>query len=445
MTTVLTSWHISPPRATSKSNTTIKYRLSSLPTIYLSFTMSSAPWLDGPADRFPSSYLLACPSTEQYQRLSNCDGDIGYFFSNPSERESTWFLRSLARPAKNAKRVQRYRPNATSARELSWLEQLPNELVDAVLDALLEDEDRVSVLALGLASPVLYPLMLAYIHRSYATKGIAPWAGKKVGFLGGDSPVVPSRVTASGDEFFEYITMDTELWWRRDGWQEVCMQPEKAWRESLEMVVGREESVWQDVDEDLGREYMYPRDGGWVLRNLTTRQCVRDDGLVPPEEILEDELFHDKVSKKHLFNSGSRVYDPAKPGKELLHAQTLEAFALPRIFLVLTAHSAHPGWTEENAGFTWGPWVNHAFELVTLAEHLESLDPDWQDVTAHVAADVGHLRWCVMQHAALAKSGAANRWRRMRDSREQALQARTKWTQWAKKSVDVAETSADGE
>lgn len=64
---------------------------------------------------------------------------------------------------------------------------------------------------------------------------------------------------------------------------------------------------------------------------------MRDDGLVPPEDILKDQLLTDEVRERHLFNGGSEEDDTTKPGKELLLAKVLMAFTLPQVFLALTA------------------------------------------------------------------------------------------------------------
>jgi hypothetical protein len=54
-----------------------------------------------------------------------------------------------------------------------------------------------------------------------------------------------------------------------------------------------------------------------------------------------------------------------------------------------------------------GPWNTHSFDVVPLLVHLSQSREDakqdivWQDVSAAVAADVGHLRWSVRRWADL--------------------------------------------
>ncbi|OAK93855.1 hypothetical protein IQ06DRAFT_353910 [Phaeosphaeriaceae sp. SRC1lsM3a] len=393
--------------------------------------MSSAPWLDGPQDSFPETYVVACPDTQQLQRPVGYECEFPDLFVQRSDTEDIWFWNTFVRPVEGIKRIQRYRPTM-NPRRLSPLERLPNELVELVLDCFIED--RLAVLALGLASPILYPNVLACIHRDYAIGRVASWAGKIVGFYGDESPVAPADIPAFEGNGNDYFPWSVDQWWK--GWETVSMQPEQQWHESLAEARHHwehlESARWEDIDQDLSQIYMYTQDQTWVLRNLTTRQVVRSDGLFPPAAILDDELLTPKVRRPRMFEWVRKIYDPTKPGEVPPRVKAMDALSLPQIFLVLTAHSAHPGWRQEDIGFRRGPWVSHAFEVVSLDDHTEDPDSEWRDVTASVAADVGHLRWCAMQHAALSQPDVDALWNRPEDFRVRASEARARWSRWAR-------------
>jgi hypothetical protein len=84
-------------------------------------------------------------------------------------------------------------------------------------------------------------------------------------------------------------------------------------------------------------------------------------------------------------------------------AKALQPLTLPQIFLVLTMYTAR-GWPYlVNFHMQHGPWNTHSFDIVPLYVHLGASREDisWQDVSASVAADVGHLRWGVSPWADL--------------------------------------------
>lgn len=404
--------------------------------------MSSAPWLDGDRDSFPSTYILACTETGETQRLSGYDCEFATLFLERAEGDNTWFWNTFAKPIESEKRVQRHQPmgNLNSS---STLERLPNELFEFILDALIQD--RIAVLALGLASPILYPKILARIHRDYAHNRSSSWADKKAGFYGGNSPVSPHNVLTFEREWFTPATIIYEPW--EPDWQPISMEPEQAWRESLIIARSRwedaENSIWRNIDRDLSEAYMYPQDRVWVLRNLTTQQYVRSDALFPPAAILEDKLLPLRYVR-HTLKHSNKVYDPLKSMKISPRVRALDALTLPTIFLILTAHTSHPDWREEDIGFRCGPWVSHAFEVVPLEDHLESAILKWQDVTAAVAADVGHLRWCIMQRNALLQPPSEGKWERMKEFSKLAPKARARWNQWAQ-NANIEEAAFDEE
>jgi hypothetical protein len=56
-----------------------------------------------------------------------------------------------------------------------------------------------------------------------------------------------------------------------------------------------------------------------------------------------------------------------------------------------------------------GPWNTHRFDVVPLSVHLGESREDivWQDVSAAMAADIGHLRWSVRWWTAFMRRGNA--------------------------------------
>jgi uncharacterized membrane protein YgcG len=92
-------------------------------------------------------------------------------------------------------------------------------------------------------------------------------------------------------------------------------------------------------------------------------------------------------------------------------AKAVQPFTLPQIFLVLTMYSAR-GWPYlVDFQMECGPWNTHSFDVDPLSVHLSQSREDarediiWQDVSAAVAADVGHLRWSVRRWADLYAAG----------------------------------------
>lgn len=397
------------------------------------YTMSRFPMLGDPLDMFPRTYIVACGETQQFQRLCgyNCDSEH-FFRKRAAARDDIWFWNTFAKAVRGQKREQRHCA-VVNPRPLTPLERLPNELFELVLDALLKDQ--LAALALGLASPILYSKILSRIHRDYAHSRTATWAGKEVGFYGGRAPVPPAPILKFQKHCLTDDIANPKSWYT--GWISISMQPEYSWRKSLGDARGRweemDEVVWRHIDRDLSQDYMYPQDRVWVLRNLTTRQFVRSDDLVPPAAILGYDALSGKSRKKHFPSSSPKKPSTSKGARALSRDKNLHPLPLPQVFLILTAHSTHhQDWREEPFDFRSGPWASHVFEVVTLDEHLESEGSEWEDVSTKVAADVGHLRWCVRQHAQLATSNVDGLWDKMKRFRQRVPKARAKWTRWAR-------------
>lgn len=380
----------------------------------------------GPRDSFPRNYMLVCGETGQIQRLRGYDCDFAQLFLKRAAGSEIWFWNTFAKPIEGVTREQRHTASATPPR-LTPLERLPNELLELILDSMMKS--KLSVLALGLASTTLYPKILGRIHRDYGHSKIASWAGKEIGFYGRSAPVPPATLLKFRLHLDSFSPKEEIGPWYHD-WTAVSTQPEFTWRRILADAQGRWEelskSVWRHVDQDLSQEYMYPQNRVWVLRNLSKRQYVRSNRLEPLKAILDDELLPARFRTPRKHGVTGPFSTQSRDG-------SLDPLTLPQVFIVLTAYSAHPDWREEMFQHHSGPWVSDTFEVLPLEEHLQRASSlDWQDVSIEVAADVGHLRWCVMQHAALSQPGVNGLWEKLKEFSVLVPEARAKWMRWRK-------------
>jgi hypothetical protein len=349
-----------------------------------------------PSDRLPESYVLICPERSQVQYPSDTRCSLHDFFK-PKVGNHAWFWNTFAIPIPDAQRTQRFHPSAQPDGKLSLLERLPSELTDILIDLLLEplpgkvftDSSTITVLALGLSSPVLYPRVLARIHKDYQKQIPASWAGKRIGFHGTESFIpdkhqmqylnVPASAYTSGMAWFL--------------WPQVNAEPEMLWHTTITSVrqswTEINEKDWRYIGEDVNQRYMYPGDRTWVLRNLDTKQIVCSDSLVPPSKITHGKWYLKPRNKFTL----KRVWDVIKPPKP--DARVL--LTLAQIFIILTAFTTTSNGHEVDHLFENGPWTACAFDVVTLEQHIASGEEGWEDISAKAVADVGHLRWCTEQ------------------------------------------------
>jgi uncharacterized membrane protein YgcG len=380
-----------------------------------SFTLPNAKTLEmipqpDDHDSFPNGFVLACPETLEVQYNVGYDCPIDDFFDASKPGLDTWFWSSFARPIEDAERLQHFHPKGQSDGKLNLLERLPTELIDGIIDILLTNVDenvyaKEAVLCLGLSSPILYPTILSRIHRDYDRSPAPSWIGQKVGFHGLLSHY-PSRVAARYKETNVHFTSDHSSW--KDG-----SRPEEYWRHATSYI---ESHIAPDmpaeqmfaVRRDLSQMYMYPQNEPWVLRNLTTRQYVRSDNLIPPSSVADPFLLL-PPPKSRLIKKVWRKCAPRKPTPQDLLVEehrtkaTTEPLTLPQIFLVMTMYSTFNHYLHEFF-MSYGPWNAHAFDLIPLSQlpHLTShADPEWTDVTLPVVSDIGHLRWCIWRASAL--------------------------------------------
>lgn len=358
---------------------------------------------------FPRDHLLVYPETLQTQHLGQYACTIHGFFEKPKFGNETWFWNSFAKPIENANRVQHFYSRVRIDKDLSPLERLPSELIEQVLNELVDTYDipwmtRRIVLALGLSSRLLYPTVLAHIHRDHTSRLTLPWAGKNVGHHGGFSHCTSSQVLAYKQERSFKYRQRLGTW----TWTLATMQPETEWYEAVDGVKRSwtlwKEKDWQNIKKDVSQMYMYPQDRVWVLRNLTTRQCVRSDNLIPPASIVpHDEKTVPKATrpKQKLMKLWKSLTTRSKDKDvDMNKHDAREPLTLPQIFLILTtySHTNNLPPFEKKFQFHDGPWTAHSFDVVTLEDHLDTpTDLPWTDISAAVVADIGHLRWCVRQ------------------------------------------------
>lgn len=352
---------------------------------------------------FPASYELVC-TAELHESYAFYGPKTSFydFFHNSSEKDETWFWNMFARPVEGAVRNQQLWNGHTLWRDRSLLERLPTELIDHILDSLVDQYDipwktRHDILALALSSKILYPLVLAHIHRSQAKQQPpSSFARKPVSYTtkGFDSHMGNDHIT----EIHRFPSQSDQEWYQsiaevREKWN---VLDEKRWGE------------WTKLEQDVSRMYMYPQDRVWVLRNFTTRQIVRSDMLMPPSNIVpvEARLVNAKPKKgmfRRLKNKLTTRHRSVSPTPNLHLAPTL-----PQVFLIraVCADTRSVLASESKFHFHEGVWNGHAFDVVTLEQHARDISAstvEWTDVSASAAADVGHLRWCVGQ-AEIAKT-----------------------------------------
>lgn len=303
------------------------------------------------------------------------------------------------------------------------MDRLPTELINIVISYLIECEEiysalkysfaHRSVLALGLSSPLLYARFLERIHRDYQCIALPSWAGQQLGFHGG-------RSAFTRDQLEQYDLRD----WNETNkyekigdvdWVNVGNEPEWIWYRILdfvEMYEGGKDGLWgvnprgwRLIRGDIGQEWKYKSRKPWVLRNLETREFVREDHLTALEPAMElgGMILSPQLRMRRKWTTLKRFVTSC--GAHSKHDDK-DGLTLAQIFLVMTAYS-RPGTVTEHEVpllFHDGPWSTHAFDLVPLGEHKidhanyeasEERSKPWTDVTEIVALDVQNLRDCV--------------------------------------------------
>lgn len=357
--------------------------------------------------RFPDQYVLYAPNTMEAHHFEQYTCALHNFFNTPDQEDEMWFWNGFATPIVDARRHQQFRRDVDVRGEVSPLERLPTELVDHVLDSFVDAYDipwktKQDMLALGLSSRILYPVVLSRIHREQNHRRTSPWAGKRIGFYAAGAKM-PLAHTDGQYTYWDFLYPSKAMssW----SWKKSVLQPGMEWRRAISEVRvkwnGFLETDWQNIQIDISQAYRFPQDRIWVLRNLTTRQIVRSDALVPPDSVVPAEaIVSPELSYKNRFRDlWHKLTAGSKSDNDM---PELEPLSLAQILLVLTvyADSDDVPRLERKFYFQKGIWSTHAFDVVTLDNHIESLamsKTQWTDVSASVVADVGNLRWCVQR------------------------------------------------
>ncbi|KAF2468284.1 uncharacterized protein BDR25DRAFT_232891 [Lindgomyces ingoldianus] len=104
----------------------------------------------------------------------------------------------------------------------------------------------------------------------------------------------------------------------------------------------------------------YPIDQPWILRNLTTKEFVRADGIA--------------IMSNHI------------------HGPFIKNLGFGDVLLARTCWSTDDdtGLVDYNEEIHQGVWAGHCFDIVTVAHHNEKKKPgeNWQDVSEEVSKEV---------------------------------------------------------
>ena len=410
--------------------------------------------------RFPRLYELLCPELNQRQPLTQYKCKLQELFE---PKDETWFYNTFAKTRSGADRFQNYHPPAGDL-----FERLPNEIIDEIFDyVLLHKDDSLNLdkrkdeelhdkaehdalgdlVSLGLSSARLWPLLLERIHRNYQTN----WSGKKVGFHDYNLAFTAEQGHNYGIAY-EVIGQSGRLYPRWKSliqgwtWEHFSCLPDMAWRvafipsyrsrysntsdlKSMKYEIEIPPDDREKIERDLRRTNLRSTETEWVLRNLTTRQCVRSDRLQEPASA-EPEWPPLPKSQEKLM---TRMRRQRKALIQRMRNEATEDYVSPwpfdlanlpltlaNIFLVLTCDSAEvlPSYIpkddpEKYLHFHDAPWSGCAFELMPLDDHLDAqergLDPTaptnetWMDVSREVVADMANLRFCIQKNIAISE------------------------------------------
>ncbi|KAH7139149.1 hypothetical protein B0J11DRAFT_516177 [Dendryphion nanum] len=343
-------------------------------------------------DKFPQDHYLISPRTTGHVHVQRHVGTSSFeeFFSSKPE---AWLWNSFARPVSGAKYSQTYhRPCSTKPAKI---ETLPTELLDLIIDYVWEKKE--DVLAFGIASARVWPVVLDRVHRDYKS-GAATWASKRVSFHGARSHQSPCG-------FFEHGLDDiiSEL----DGIEEAYFGLIKSAYEGqdlkndtpldskwMDVLASKRVLDWGKMSEniriDLQSAYMFPQDRIWVLRNLRSQEFIRSDRLRPNPLATADitqsaiKTWICFLSPVALLSPQSGLQDNAQPVSfgQLLLVLTSFSNKIPRFGITLQSQN--------------GPWAGDYFDIVPLDSHLhETQDskPEWRDVSEGAVNDVSNLRY----------------------------------------------------
>lgn len=349
------------------------------PTLY--YTMS-APGVDQ-TGQSPQIWRMLCPEKRQMQNITSPlwheeEDHLKYIFNTAGTGPAFDAWSKLVRPMlpsddrpKAVKTVHSPSRNLkTPATELSGLENLSNEILDLVIEHLLPNKS--DVIAFGFSSERLWPLVRRHIQHQVLSNA-APWAGKKIAFLGSHSTDLPAPF--SENSLVEHIIGGhrsgslcdaRQLFWGEFQAPPKMKDEQLAWRGSAIAHAGKiniPAARWQQLERDISCSRCFPEDQPWILRNLTTRESVSSEKL------------------------GGVVTVRSKP----CSVQGVAAFSY--ILLMRTCWTSSPTYGKMSLGIYRGVWAGHCFDIVARRFHEseECLD-DWCDVTDVILTETEELK-----------------------------------------------------
>ncbi|KAF2269196.1 hypothetical protein CC78DRAFT_564924 [Lojkania enalia] len=375
-----------------------------------------------PRDSFPKTYCLIAPERAQMTKdIATSLKNVAMFFEEGDER---WLWYLFGRPVAG-ERERRWvgRSDGKGNMKMSRLEELPNELLDIIIELL----DKQGVLALGLSSAVFWPIVLHHVHTTYRNQ-VGSWAGLRVAFQGSYSYSLPQPFYDEElNKIIDPSTYSIRLWtWRwssrfESGRNLNYITPsEQEW---LDIATAAEQrnwypflpADWVNIKQDLSCSYMFPQDRVWVLRNLTTREYVRSDQLCPKLKQPKKRRmrFSASITFLNLFDRSPKPI-PKLPFDE-------SPVTLGQVLLLLTCWSTSIQWPEPMLHFQQGVWAGHQFDLVALDEHYDAPDAaDWANVSEAAVHDAANVRtWAnhLVGNGFRADRGNSGHWNMMKEQR----------------------------
>ncbi|KAF2004224.1 hypothetical protein P154DRAFT_519449 [Amniculicola lignicola CBS 123094] len=348
-----------------------------------------------PQDRFPQDFSLVAPElAEVLVDPATSPAKLLSFFATES---SPWLWATFTKPVDGVRPTQTYhrRPPIKP----SFIEKLPNELLDLLVDALDEKRD---IVALGLASSVLWPVVLHRIHQEYR-RCAAPWAGKQIAFHGNYSWSTSQNLVGEGvpRDVIRELNYYRYYWPHRfqcDIFTDVRPM-DQGWIDTLKDIkrqAGFSAADWIEIERDLSCHYMFPQDRVWVLRNLTTSQYVRSDQLHPNPQAV-------KEAKEPIISIYERLRRFVRTSQQ---RRTDDCpFTLAQVLLCMTRWSTRRFFPPEAGphGLN-GSWVGHRFDIVTLDRHNSEEDPaGWTDASEEAVKFVLDVRNGVLDESHMKK------------------------------------------
>ncbi|KAF2836675.1 hypothetical protein M501DRAFT_1033343 [Patellaria atrata CBS 101060] len=314
--------------------------------------------------RFPAFTPMHCPSKSRYSLGVE---DIWSLLANPVRLDP-------ARPPRKREPWRRQPTRRRRVAPLDSLERLPPEVILMVMEY-MDDEAAghwlvdvwayvEDVIALSLCSTRLWDIGLRHIMVSYFNRLHAPWADTPISCWARISRFSRMMSCAGGP-----VTKECECNRFYSAHIEnhsvkpfIITSFERKWKDALGFH-GTHSGIPRNTLDSLARELkapdLFPKDIPWVLRNLTTKEYVRDRQKMAP---LKGDWVG--VEKPKTMNLGVAL---------MCRTWYIDNLDLPRDSKDLS-----------------GKWEGHRFEIAKWDDHVKKVgseDKEWKDVTMEVLDD----------------------------------------------------------